>query len=237
MMPSVLRRLSRANWNVVAQTHRWPGCSRCSSAYVSLAAALDVTLAFAALLAGFGVMGGMKGTEQARFRLPLQSISDVAGYFFVPVYFAIVGYRLDLSKTFDPLMVGAFLIGTSIVVFLSVGLGAKLAGMNRLDIVNLAVTQNARGGPGIVMASVAFDAGIINGPFFTTLVLTAVLTSQACGFWLDFVLRKGWPLLSGDDLRKRGIEPEPDEYASQPGPAGARAPGANAPLPMTDAAR
>ncbi|HEX6382578.1 MAG TPA: hypothetical protein VF180_15145, partial [Acidimicrobiia bacterium] len=46
-----------------------------------------------------------------------------------------------------------------------------------------------------------------NAPFFTTLVLTAVLTSQACGFWLQHVLRKGWPLLSGDDLRRRGIEP------------------------------
>ncbi|WP_228817940.1 hypothetical protein [Nocardia transvalensis] len=60
------------------------------------------------------------------------------------------------------------------------------------------------------MASVAFDAGIINAPFFTTLVLTAVLTSQACGIWLDHVLRKGWPLLSGADLRRRGIEPEPE---------------------------
>jgi hypothetical protein len=25
-----------------------------------------------------------------------------------------------------------------------------------------------------------------------------VLTSQAAGAWLEFVLRKGWPLLSGD---------------------------------------
>ena len=31
------------------------------------------------------------------------------------------------------------------------------------------------------------------------MVLTAVLTSQACGAWLDFVLRRGWPLLAGDD--------------------------------------
>ncbi len=211
VMPVVLRKVSRASWNVVAQNSPIAWMLSVFLGYVSLAAALDVTLAFAALLAGFGVMGGMKGTEQARFRLPMQSLSDVAGYFFVPVYFALIGYRLDLSKTFDPLMLAGFAMGTSIVVFLSVGLGAKLAGMNRLDIVNLAMTQNARGGPGIVMASVAFDAGIINAPFFTTLVLTAVLTSQACGFWLDYVLRKGWPLLSGADLRRRGIEPDPEK--------------------------
>jgi len=211
VMPLVLRRVSRARWNVLAQHSPVAWMLSVFLAYVSFAAALDVTLAFAALLAGFGVMGGMHGTEQLRFRLPMGSISDFAGFFFVPLYFATVGYRLDLSKTFDPIMLAGFLVGTSLIVFLSVGIGAKLAGMNRLDIVNLAITQNARGGPGIVMASVAFDVGIINAPFFTTLVLTAVVTSQACGFWLDHVLRKGWPLLSGADLRRRGIEPAPDE--------------------------
>jgi hypothetical protein len=51
-------------------------------------------------------------------------------------------------------------------------------------------------GPGIVLASVAFDAGIVSSKFYTTLVVTAVLTSQIAGAWLDYVLRKGWPLLT-----------------------------------------
>jgi len=208
VMPMVLRRLSRARSNLLAENMPIAWMCTVFLGYVALAAALDVTLAFAALLAGYGVMGGMKSTEHARFRAPIQSVSEVAASFFVPVYFALIGYRLDLSKTFDPVMLLAFLLGTSLVVFGCVGLGSRLAGMSWLDTVNLAITQNARGGPGIVMASVAFDAGIINAPFFTTLVLTAVLTSQACGFWLDFVLRKGWPLLSGQDLRRRGLEPE-----------------------------
>jgi hypothetical protein len=63
-------------------------------------------------------------------------------------------------------------------------------------LINLAITTNARGGPGIVLASVAFDAGIISPKFYTTLVVTAVLTSQAAGAWPDYVLRKGWPLLT-----------------------------------------
>lgn len=61
---------------------------------------------------------------------------------------------------------------------------------------NLAITTNARGGPGIVLASVAFDAGIISPKFYTTLVIAAVITSQVAGAWLDYVLRKGWPLLT-----------------------------------------
>lgn len=216
VMPTVLRKLSRARWNVVAQQSPVAWMLSVFLGYVISASYLEVTLAFAALLAGFGVMGGMKSTEAATFRKPMESIAGMASAFFVPVYFALIGYRLDLSKTFDPLMLAGFMIGTSIVAIAAVGLGAKLAGMSRLDIINIAITQNARGGPGIVMASVAFDTGIINAPFFTTLVLTAVLTSQACGVWLDYVLRKGWPLLSGQDLCKRGIDPELDEELPRP---------------------
>jgi Kef-type K+ transport system membrane component KefB len=217
IMPTVLRKLSRARWNVLAQKSHVSWMLVVLLAYVTLAAELEVTLAFAAFLAGFGVMGGMRATEHVRFNVASHSIGVVASAFFVPMYFALIGYRLDFSKTFNPIMTAGFLIGTSIVALLAVALGAKLAGMNRLDIANIAIVQNARGGPGIVMASVAFDAGIINGAFFTALVVTAVLTSQAAGFWLDFVLRKGWPLLSGADLVKRGIEPELDEELPRPG--------------------
>jgi hypothetical protein len=36
----------------------------------------------------------------------------------------------------------------------------------------------------------------ISATFYTTLVVVAVLTSQLAGAWLDFVLRKEWPLLT-----------------------------------------
>jgi Kef-type K+ transport system membrane component KefB len=78
----------------------------------------------------------------------------------------------------------------------SVSLAGRFAGFRGLDLINLAITTNARGGPGIVLASVAFDAGIISAKFYTTLVLAAVLTSQMAGAWLDYVLRRGWPLLT-----------------------------------------
>jgi hypothetical protein len=44
-------------------------------------------------------------------------------------------------------------------------------------------------------SSVAYDAGIISPQFYTALVVAAVLTPQAACAWLDYVLRKGWPLL------------------------------------------
>jgi Kef-type K+ transport system membrane component KefB len=107
-----------------------------------------------------------------------------------------VGLKLDLVKGFSWGMLAAFLIGSCVVKILSVSLAARLAGFRGLDLINLALTTNARGGPGIVLASVAFDAGIISAAFYTTLVVAAVVTSQIAGAWLEYVLRKGWPLLT-----------------------------------------
>jgi hypothetical protein len=47
-----------------------------------------------------------------------------------------------------------------------------------------------------VLASVTFDAGIISPEFYTTLVLAAVITSQMAGAWLEYVLSRGWALLT-----------------------------------------
>jgi Kef-type K+ transport system membrane component KefB len=210
VMPMLLRWLGRARWNTLAAHSPIAWMMIIFLGYVAVAAAFEVTLVFAAFLAGFGIVGGMKATERGRFQLSLDALNQVSAAVFIPVYFAIVGYRLDFTKSFSPLLLVAFLVGSSLVVLLSIGLATRLAGFRGLDIVNLAITCNARGGPGIVLASVAFDAGIINASFFTTLVVTAVVTSQACGFWLDFVLRKGWPLLQAEGPVHSTVRPRPE---------------------------
>jgi Kef-type K+ transport system membrane component KefB len=215
--PMLLRWLGRARWNTLATRSPIAWVMTVVLGYVAVAATMDVTLVFAAFLAGFGIAGGTKATERQRFQLPLDSLNQVSAAVFIPVYFAIVGYRLDFTKSFSPLMLAGFLVGSSAAALLSKGLAARLAGFRGLDIINLAITCNARGGPGIVLASVAFDAGIINANFFTTLVLTAVLTSQACGFWLDFVLRRGWPLLKAEGPVHSAVRPRPELAPVEPG--------------------
>ena len=95
-------------------------------------------------------------------------------------------------------MIVIFILATCAIKVMSVSLAGRLAGFRGLDLINLAITTNARGGPGIVLASVAFDAGIISSKFYTTLVIAAVLTSQFAGAGLDYVMRKGLPLLRSD---------------------------------------
>jgi Kef-type K+ transport system membrane component KefB len=198
LVPLLLRRLHRARWNVVAHTSPVGYSLLVLLGYAAIAALLEVNLVFAAFLAGFGLVGGRSGSERRRFAEPLDAIQKVSFAVFIPMYFAVVGSQLDFGEGFSLWMLLAFMFGSSIVCLSSIALATRLAGFRGLEIVNLAVASNARGGPGIVLASVAFEAGIINGAFFTTLVLTAVLTSQFAGWWLGFVLRKGWPLLRDD---------------------------------------
>jgi Kef-type K+ transport system membrane component KefB len=191
LAPRAMKRISKSRFNMLANNSPVTFTLLIVFSYVAVAGLLDVNLVFAAFLAGFAVSRKRLGTA-------LETISGFSFALFIPVYFALVGYRLIFGKSFSVAMLLAFLAGACALKLISVVLGARLAGFRGLDVVNLAVATNARGGPGIVLASVAYEAGIISAAFYTTLVLVAVLTSQAAGAWLEFVLRRGWPLLASD---------------------------------------
>ncbi|HEY6184753.1 MAG TPA: cation:proton antiporter [Terriglobales bacterium] len=192
IVPRVIKRINKSRFNVLARQSPVAYTLAVLLAYCVVAGALDVSLVFAAFLAGFAVVH----KKRRIFAEALDAISKVSFAFFIPVYFAIVGLKLDLIRGLSLWMVLAFVLGSCIIKIASVSLAGRFAGFRGLDLINLAITTNARGGPGIVLASVAFDAGIISAKFYTTLVLAAVLTSQFAGAWLDYVLRKGWPLLT-----------------------------------------
>jgi Kef-type K+ transport system membrane component KefB len=191
LAPRATKRISKSRFNVLANNSPVSFTLLIAFAYVAAAAILNVNLVFAAFLAGFAV-------SRKRLGEALETISRFSFAMFIPLYFALVGYSLVFNKQFSLTMLLVFLAGACALKLLSVALGARLAGFTGLDVINLAVATNARGGPGIVLASVAYEAGIISAAFYTTLVLVAVLTSQVAGAWLELVLRKGWRLLAAD---------------------------------------
>jgi Kef-type K+ transport system membrane component KefB len=209
LFPRAVKRINKMRLNVFARHAPVGYALAVLFAYCVLAGLLQVSLVFAAFLAGFAVIH----KKRKLFAEALEAIGKVSFGFFIPVYFAMVGLKLDLSKGFAWRMLLLFLVGSCVVKIVSVSLAGRLAGFRGLDLINLSLTTNARGGPGIVLASVAFDAGIISSAFYSTLVLTAILTSQMAGAWLDFVLQKGWPLLRENDRliateEANRIEPE-----------------------------
>jgi Kef-type K+ transport system membrane component KefB len=156
----------------------------------TLAVWLGVVPLFGAFVAGL-VVSSSSGIGAARAR---ESIRNFSFALFIPVYFAIVGLRLDLLKEFDLLFFVPFFAFACVVKALSVYLGGRLGGETRDAARNLAIALNARGGPGIVLASVALDARIVSPAFYSSLVMLAVLTSLVAGAWLGRLVRSGRPL-------------------------------------------
>ena len=158
---------------------------------VSLASALHVNIVFAALLAGV-LIGRLPGSRLDSVK---QNIENVAVWFFVPIYFSMVGLQLDIPGNFDPILIFGFLVTSSLVKVTSVVLFARLAKVSWGKALDFGVTMNARGGPGIVLASLAYSASIINGEFFVALVVASIFSSLIAGIWLEIRrvrLETGW---------------------------------------------
>jgi Kef-type K+ transport system membrane component KefB len=152
------------------------------------------------------------------------TLSGISFGFFIPVYFAIIGLQLDLIHHFDVLFFLGFLALACAAKAASVYVGARLSRESKFMSASLAIAMNARGGPGIVLASTAYAAGIINQAFFVSLVMLSVITSLLAGSWLERV---------ADRLAGAGPRPLPGT-ADNPAEASATPPAVR-PEALTDA--
>jgi Kef-type K+ transport system membrane component KefB len=141
---------------------------------------------FGALVAGIAVAND----DRPAFVVARREIESFAMATFIPIYFALVGVSLDLVDAFDwRLTLGLLLVGTT-VKFTATLIGARMAGEPPAMARALATSVNARGGPGIVLATTAIAAGIIDARTFTALVVLALATSAGAGAWLGWTLRR-----------------------------------------------
>ena len=163
---------------------------------------LGIEAFFGALVAGIVV-----GSTEAEPSEATMAVTSFALAFFIPIYFAMIGLGLDLVHGFSVVFFVGFLVAACAIKAASVFLGARAAGETSRSSVNLAVAMNARGGPGIVVASTAFAAGIISQPFYAVLVLLAIVTSLAAGAWLDRVPRDELLVRPGDAPAEAAAEP------------------------------
>ena len=168
--------------NVLA--HRSPVAFQLLWMLVLSAAALAVGLVplYGAFAAGIAVA---VADDSLAVRQDRNALAGISFGFFIPIYFALIGIQLDLIHHFKPLFFLGFLVFACIAKAASVYLGARLSRENRFMSWSLAVAMNARGGPGIVLASTAYAAAIINQTFFVSLVMLSVVTSLLAGSWLE----------------------------------------------------
>lgn len=102
-----------------------------------------------------------------------------------------IGLRIDIPAAFDFWLCFGFLGLSTLVKGMSVYIVMRLAGCKPLDGAHFAMAMNTRGGPGIVLASVGYDLGIIDQRLFLALVFASIATSAMSGFWFG-LLRGRW---------------------------------------------
>lgn len=143
-----------------------------------------INIMYAAFLVGYVVKSFVGDVEDSDAKKRMTALGDFAFSFFVPVYFALVGIQINLIHDFSVVR---------FVLFFAIAFGLEAAGtlimaqftnLNARAKINFAITMNARGGPGIVLATVAYSYKIISVEFFTVLILTTMISSLIAGYHL-----------------------------------------------------
>lgn len=101
VFPPLIRWVARASWNVLARDVPVAFVVAVVFAYTAAGTPLDVSPVFAAFLAGYAVVT-VRGLRRAT-----TALNRVSFAVFVPIYLAVVGYQLDLTRTFSPTMIGS----------------------------------------------------------------------------------------------------------------------------------
>lgn len=148
-------------------------------AIIYLLSKLNINIMYSSFIGGY-IMKSLLPQDDTN----IVKIKDIAFSLFVPIYFALVGIQLDVIHNFSiwrfliffVIAFGTEFIGTVLVMWFS-----KL---KKITALSLGITMNARGGPGIVLATTAFAYNIINIEFFTVLIITTMLSSMIAGYWL-----------------------------------------------------
>lgn len=149
---------------------------------------LGINIMYSAFLVGYIVKSVSQNDKDAESRM--EAVSNFAFSLFVPIYFALVGIQLNLLHHFSFTRFALFFVVAFGLEAVGTVIMLQFTNLKKRVIINFAVTMNARGGPGIVLATVAYASKIINIEFFTVLILTTMLSSMIAGYWLRYQQKK-----------------------------------------------
>ena len=149
---------------------------------------VGINIMYSAFVVGYLIKAIFGTGEETKKRMGY--LENIAFSFFIPVYFALVGIQLNVVHDFSlPRFLLFFAIAFGLE-FIGTWLLLLLSGLKMSTRMNFAITMNARGGPGIVLATVAYSYNIISLEFFTVLILTTMLSSMIAGYYLRWQQRR-----------------------------------------------
>jgi Kef-type K+ transport system membrane component KefB len=132
---------------------------------------------FGAFAAGIGVSQSRYFTHEIK-----HSIIEFTSHILAPLFFAAVGLKINFFDSFDFTVVLIILFAAYGSKMLAAWMGGYFAHLTLRESTAVGLGIAARGGMGIILATIALEAKFITPQIFTALVAMAIITSVSAGF-------------------------------------------------------
>ncbi len=106
-----------------------------------------------------------------------------------PVFFGIVGLKVDLWKLGGGQMLGTVLAVACLGKLIGCTIGSMWGGLRFWEGLSIAVAMNARGAMELVVATIGLSLGILNQEMFSIIVVVAIVTSFLAPLGLRLTMR------------------------------------------------
>lgn len=155
---------------------------------ILVATILFILLGFEYMFAAF-LLGSLTYDHFQKNKAQYLNFHNMASYFFMPLYFASIGLKINLISNFDFTLVGIVLLIACIGKIIGVTIGSLLSKIKMKEAIMISVGMNARGAMGIIIASSALNIRLINEKIFVALSLVALITSVCSSVILRFLVK------------------------------------------------
>lgn len=117
--------------------------------------------------------------------------------FLAPIFFAGIGLEFNITSIQNIALLLSVILVSYISKIFGGFLGGKLAGLNTKTSITLGIGLNARGIMELVIANIAYKAGLINSEIFSILVIMGVLTTLST----PIMLKKGFKIVEKTNFK------------------------------------
>ncbi len=139
---------------------------------------------------GFLVAGMMAGDPRGLSEHTRSIIEQMVEAIFVPLFFAGICLRIDFVSDFDLVTVLGVTALSVVGKFAGAGLGTLMVRMPAADRLPVAIAHIPGGPMGVLLASVALEAGVIGPQMFVALVIASIVSALLVGPAFTRQLRK-----------------------------------------------
>lgn len=119
-----------------------------------------------------------------------KTTSSLAMGFLAPIFFASIGLEFDVSTIKNIELLIAIILVSYLSKIIGGYFGSSLAGLNSKVALVMGFGLNARGIMELVIANIAYKAGLINSEIFSILVIMGVLTTITTPIMLKWSFKK-----------------------------------------------